>query len=364
MALLLLMKSHLAPKQTLTAITVNHALRTSSAAEARQVKSWCKALGIKHISLTWKHGEITSGIQAKARTARYDLMAKWCHKHKVNALLTAHTKEDQAETVAMRMARTNSAKSLSAIWSETEIHGLKVLRPLLTAKREDLRNDLNARGQPWLEDPSNQDPRFERVRLRQAGVSAALAATATKAQIKIKAASAAAQKWIAKNARRDASSMIEFEARGLTKLSGNAQDEALIRLIEAVGGKAPERAKREALLTWLEAPTNARRSLGGAIFIIRKNIVRIGREPARIDSKPVQLAPRKAALWDNRFLAQGPKGSTIISKATVKSLKRIKNLPAFVDLGLPVIITQNQVLATPFFSHHPQAKLTLFSKTK
>lgn len=362
MALLLLMKHHLAPTQKLSALTVDHALRKTSATEARQVKSWCKALGIAHSTLKWQHGEIKTGIQAKARAARYQLMADHCAKHKITALLTAHTKDDQAETVAMRMARTNSTKSLSAIWPETQVGDLVILRPVLSIRREKLRDYLITNDQAWLEDPSNSDPRFERARLRGAGVKLSLAGTANQAQRKIKSAQLAAQKWLSQNLRRDLSSMVEFETEAFTKLSLAIQDEALIRIIEMLGGKVPELAKRQALLNWLETPTAARRSLGGVIFALRKNLVLVGREPSRISASTNQLSPTKSLLWDNRFLVSGPKGSTITFKAKVKALKRIKNLPAFVDQGLPVIMAGDEVLATPHFSFHQKAKLTLPAK--
>ncbi len=361
MALLLMVRTALAHNQVLTALTVDHALRKNSAAEARKVKTWCKARGITHVTLKWNHEGVNSGIQAKARQARYDLMTQWCHKHGLPVLLTAHTKEDQAETVAMRSLRTDSAKSLAAIWPETEINGLKVWRPLLAYRRTDLRNYLFEQKQDWIEDPSNSDPRFERVRLRQAGISNLLAARATIAQLKVKSAAAQAAKWFINHIKRDASSMVEFDPISFKELNIDAQDASIIRLIETVGGKPPERAKRLALLQWLAKPNTPRRSLGGAIFVVRKAAIIIGREPARITEGPINLT-LKPLLWDNRFLATGPKGSTIASKASFNSMERIENLPAFVDQGLPVIMFHREVMATPFFSHHPQAKLTLVEK--
>src|SRR5471032_2498001 len=112
----------------------------------------------------------------------------------------------------MRMARTSSAKSLSAIWLETEIAGLVILRSLLSARREQCRGYHTINDQAWLEDPSNTDPRFERARLRAAGVALSLAGTATKAQRKTKSTQLATQKWLTKNLHRDVSSMVEFDA--------------------------------------------------------------------------------------------------------------------------------------------------------
>ena len=66
-----------AMKKDFVALTVDHTLRKSSAAEARKVKRWCKALGVEHHTLKWRHGEVATGLQAKARNARYDLMTGW-----------------------------------------------------------------------------------------------------------------------------------------------------------------------------------------------------------------------------------------------------------------------------------------------
>ena len=359
MALLLMVQQHLTPGQSLTALTVDHALRKGSAAEARQVKEWCGALGIKHLTLKWKHEAITSGLQAKARAARYDLMTGWCRKNGATALLTAHTKEDQAETVAMRGFRTQSAKSLAGIWPETEMHGVKIWRPLLSFTRNTLRKFLMAQDQQWLEDPSNSDPRFERVRLRQSGISNKLADIASRSQRKVRTAKTKAETWVSKHTRQDLSGMVEFAPMSFAVLSEEAKDEALVQLIQSVGGVAPERAKRQAMLKWIALPSSPRRSLGGAIFGARKGKFVIGREPSRIVAGTPNLSPTRAILWDNRFWVTGPKGSTVTSKAKVKSLKRIKQLPAFIDLGLPVILADDQVLATPFFSHHPKAKVIL-----
>ena len=362
MALLLMLHQHLRQDQSLTGLTVDHQLRSGSAAEAHQVKSWCKALGLAHKTLNWKHAKITTGLQAKARAARYRLMAQHCAKHKIEALLTAHTLEDQAETVAMRKVRTSSPKSLSGIWPKTEIDGFPILRPLLNFRCAELRDFLLAHNQSWLEDPSNQDPRFERIRLRYSGVSPTLAKTATAAQKHMRSATAKAKRWLAKHTLQDASSMVQFSADTFLALPALAQDEALLLLIAMVGGKAPERAKRLSHLRWLQTPSEARRSLGGTIFARRKNMILLGREPARITPTPAALSPTKALLWDKRFMALGPRGSSVKAKASLKTLKRNKSLPAFVDAGLPIILAGETVLATPFASYHPKAKLTLLTK--
>jgi len=345
---------------SVVALTVNHALRKEAAAEARKVAAWCRALGIEHQTLKWKHDGVTSGLQAKARAARYDLMSAWCGKHGVEALLTAHTADDQAETVAMRSRRTSSDKSLAAIWPETNWNGIRILRPLLDITRAELRDYLTIIGQDWIEDPSNHDSKFERVRIREQAPSLALAKTANAAQSKIRRAQSESSVWMKRHAVIGPSGMISIPTSALASLSNSARDEALITLIAKAGGTTPERAKREALSHWLASSESGRRTLGGALFAKRKSQTIIAREPGRIATVPLELSPRANILWDKRFLVSGPKGSTITSKASIKSLKRLEDIPAFVDAGLPVILNANgELLADISGSHHPAAKIKL-----
>lgn len=138
------------------ALTIDHGLRDGSRAEADQVARWCAGLGIPHHILAWAGAKPATGIQAKAREARYDLLTRWCTAHCVSVLLTAHTLDDQAETVLMRKRRTASAASLAAIWPERPWNGVRLLRPLLAVRREALRNFLRGLGQGWLEDPATR----------------------------------------------------------------------------------------------------------------------------------------------------------------------------------------------------------------
>ena len=151
-----------------TVLTVDHGLRTGSAAEAQQVGQWSAGLGLQHVLLRWDAAKPVTALQAKARAARYDLMTNWCDAQGVAWLLTAHTLDDQAETVLMRLARTSSIDSLAGIPAVGQWCGVGLFRPLLGLRREALRAALRARGVPWIDDPSNTDERFERVRIRQA----------------------------------------------------------------------------------------------------------------------------------------------------------------------------------------------------
>jgi tRNA(Ile)-lysidine synthase len=150
------------------ALTVDHDLRPESAVEARQVGEWARAHGIDHHVLRWQDQKSATGLQAAARKARYDLMMDWCRKAGVLHLATAHQHDDQRETVAMRLARGGASEmGLSGMSLIVPRDGVRLLRPLLPVPGALLRHFLTARGQAWIEDPSNQQTRFERIRWRQ-----------------------------------------------------------------------------------------------------------------------------------------------------------------------------------------------------
>lgn len=148
------------------AVTVDHGLRTGSAAEAQAVATLCQSLGVSHDILHWR-GDKSGNLQCAARDARRRLIAEWA-QDRAQAVILAHTIEDQAETVLLNIARGSGVDGLSAMPTRLMRDGVTWLRPLLGTQREALREVLRARGIGWADDPSNDDPRFDRVRLRQA----------------------------------------------------------------------------------------------------------------------------------------------------------------------------------------------------
>ncbi|MGB1539428.1 MAG: tRNA lysidine(34) synthetase TilS [Rickettsiales bacterium] len=176
---------------TLHALTVDHGLREDSAEEAAQVAQWLGQQGIPHHTLTLNlQNASENNLQAAAREGRYDAMAHWCKAHEVAHLLIAHHLEDQAETFLIRLGRGSGVDGLSAMQPATHRDGITLLRPLLSTSKADLRDFLKAQNQSWIEDPSNQNPAFTRIRMRallplleEAGISAqTLANTATRMQ--------------------------------------------------------------------------------------------------------------------------------------------------------------------------------------
>ena len=333
-----------AMRQDFVALTVDHALRKSSATEARKVKSWCKAIGIAHHTLKWRHSKVSTGLQAKARKARYDLMTAWCTKRGIDILLTAHTADDQAETVAMRKKRTSSPASLAGIWPEAEWNGIRILRPLLSKRHKALRDYLITSGQEWIEDESNNNEKFERVRIRNTSPNIALANSAILAQKLVTAAKREARNWMTKNLRITEAGLVRFPASSFAALRDLTRDEALQKIITLCGGAATELAKRHELVNWLNKPDSSRRTLGRVVFAKTKNEICAVREAARIDVKPQLVGSRKSVIWDNRFCITAPKGSSIIAKMNAKGMKRNDKLPFYVDQTLPVVRLPNNIL--------------------
>ncbi len=144
-------------------------------------------MGLKAHALAWKGAKPGSDIEAAARAARYGLMGRWCKAHGVDALYVGHTLDDQAETFLLRLARGSGLDGLAAMRpiAPFPVEGLfrcTSCSSLIGLDRAALRAHLAARGRDWIEDPMNADPRFGRVRIREALVSLA-AAGLTKSRI-------------------------------------------------------------------------------------------------------------------------------------------------------------------------------------
>jgi tRNA(Ile)-lysidine synthase len=153
------------------ALIVDHGLRPESATEAGVTRERLAALDIEAEILPWSGAKPATRVQQLAREARYRLMFEACRRHGILHLMTAHHADDQAETVAMRAARDSGPDGLAGMAALVEHRDARLLRPLLSVPRDRLTATLQARGIGWIEDPSNQDRRFERVRVRQDGVA-------------------------------------------------------------------------------------------------------------------------------------------------------------------------------------------------
>ncbi len=154
------------------ALTVDHCLRDAAADEAKQVALWMSAAKIPHSTLQWDEGRAYRGrpgsAQGAARDARYALMLDWCVVNGASHLFLAHHADDQAETFLLRLARGSGVDGLAAMAPLSERAGIGLARPLLALSKTRLVAFCEQAGQPWIEDPSNRDGAYARVRFRAA----------------------------------------------------------------------------------------------------------------------------------------------------------------------------------------------------
>ena len=148
------------------AVVIDHGLRDGSAEVAATATEAAASLGTIPVVLEWRGWQGQGNLQEVARTARRELLSNYAREHGIPAVLLGHTLDDQAETFLMRLARGSGVEGLSGMAREIDVDRTRFLRPLLSVRRETLRDFLRERGIAWAEDPSNDDPRFDRVRMR------------------------------------------------------------------------------------------------------------------------------------------------------------------------------------------------------
>ena len=290
-------------------LTVDHGLRPESGVEAATVGHWLAARGIPHAVLSWEGEKPPAGVQEAARAARYRLLGAWCAARGCLHLLTAHQREDQAETYLIRRRAGSGGDGLAGIAAVRELPRLRLVRPLLGVPRARLAALLAAEGQHWLHDPSNRNPAFERARLRMRCDAAALARALAEV------AGHAAQRIARERTLADLlARAVSLHPGGFALVepgpivgAGELGERALDRIVATIGGaRYPLRRERLARLraALAEAPARAR-TLGGCRFVPWRGLLLVVREPARA-APPVQLQPGGTVTWDGRFAASLP----------------------------------------------------------
>jgi tRNA(Ile)-lysidine synthase len=296
-------------------LTVDHGLRRDSADETRIVASWLAARAIPHDILRWAGPKPTSGIQEAAREARYRLLASWCREHGVLHLLTAHHLQDQIETHLIRRRAGSGIEGLAGMSGVRELEGCRLVRPMLAVPRERLAALLTAEGQPFLRDPSNLNPVFERARLRldlvekspsplaveRVGVRGLAAEVRACARERI-AREQALDRLIARAVWLHPAGFGVLDPTVLAAAGPETGTKLLSRVVLCLGGsRYPARAARLARL-WAALAQEKRRTrtLGGCRFVPWRGRLLVLRELAAAEA-PSALEPGGDLRWDRRF---------------------------------------------------------------
>ncbi len=349
----------------LTVLTVDHGLRAEAADEAQRVAGWTQRLGLEHHCLRWQADKPVSGVQATARQARYGLMSDWCLEHGATGIVTAHTANDQAETLVMRLARGSGVDGLAGMMPET-LTPWPMLRPLLGVTRERLQATLTAQRHDWIDDPSNEDVAFERIRVRKGMAKLSglgldvesLALSARRLGRARQALDAAASDLMASVLTCHPEGYGEVELEELLGAPEEVQLRVLQKLVWQFGSHdMPKLAALERAANWLVDGNDRARCISGCRIVRRKHRLVFGREPGRIAAAPLALtlAGSKAdALWDRRFrvVVHGARAADRLSVVPFAALdgersSKSVDMPAFVRDSLPAVLNRGALHCVP-----------------
>jgi tRNA(Ile)-lysidine synthase len=370
-------------------VTVDHALRPEAAAEAKAVAQAATKLGLPAEILTWQGPVPQSGIQAAARALRYELLLgraiELCQGTGKAALVTAHHMDDLAETVLMRLARGAGVDGLSAMQGIGQHRsGVAIVRPFLDVPKSRLKATLVARGHEWIEDPSNLNPKFERVRLREAEaarVALGLTTGALNRTARRMVRARTALEGIVDKVMAPRLSEFRLTQFGvyvwpaqLSELPDEIGIRLLMRVLKAVGGREEQirLSKVERLYGRLTDPVFAGVTLGncilepiGAAASEQKGIA-IYREPGRSGLPTIETDLASPVVWDNRFevTASVPlQGKIIIRPLVRRDLSVLGNdicddypdIPYKAWLATPVVELENGIVWHPALNVHEGA---------
>lgn len=331
-------------------VTVDHGLRAGAADEIALVAGQAARLGIAHTVLTWTWDR-QGNLQAAARAGRWHAIQKWAEAAHIDTIFLGHTEDDQLETLLMRLARGSGIDGLTAMARADWRDGLRVVRPLLDMSREMLRGWLRTEGIAWCDDPSNDDPRFDRVRARQMfaqletlGLSRKrLLQTVNHMQAAHVSLQRAAQDFARRHVRQDTGDLI-FDAAALALDNEDAPRRVLAAGFSWVGGGA-YRPRFDSLL---EAAQKAAKggvaTLAGCILSANPGGgARLTREvsatrPIHRDS--TAFSDVAGVIWDRRWFLDG----AIETGLTFRALGAgVSQCPDWRNIGLP----RQSLLASP-----------------
>ena len=334
------------------ALTLDHCLNPQSAAWTAAAGEMARAQGADWQPLVWADAAAGAALQERARMARHALLAEAARKAGAGMLLLGHTADDAAENHWMRQQGTPVGRlrelAVSPVWPQGR--GITLLRPLLGITRADLRSWLKAQGVGWIDDPANADPRFGRIRARQALEGEGVVPLDTQSCVALPDAGPWADAGVFRFSR-------QALARSPRALS--------VALVCAAGASVPPRGpRRDALFQRLTDGGDGTAVLGGARVERAGDNVLIFREAGeqkRSGLGPLALTPEQSAVWDGRFLFtahcagwQVLPASGNLSRLNGLARRGLAALPPAARASLPVL---HNVLSGLTVLAHPEVSV-------
>lgn len=313
--------------------SVDHGLRPEAAGEVEMVLARARELGLPARGLVWQGAKPRTGLSEAARQARYGLIGAAMAADSASVLLTGHHRNDQAETVMMRMAHGSGIEGLRGMAAFAQVEGVRVHRPLLDVDPSILEAVVQAAKLAPALDPSNHDEHYERVRWRKAmpqlaalGLDAAVIATLAQRMGEADAAIAQmAEACFAEMVRLDGFGAARIELAPLLGLSPAIATRLLGRVLNIVGGRQKPRAlgqveRLRQLIVMGELPKST--TVLGCVVRIKDEALAVAREPGRSVPDDAVLAPHGELVWDERFRIINGSGDTDLTASVADYLPR------------------------------------------
>lgn len=367
MALALLLKEWCdANSSSLIALSVDHGLRKEAKDETQKVKNWLSRFDIQTEILTLKDIETKSGLQENARQARYDILSEFCAEKKIETLFIGHHAKDQIETVLQRLVSGSGLDGLRGMDEVTMIsETLSLVRPFLGFEKQELLDFLKENKQEWIEDPSNQNEDFTRIRLRklatelqEEGLDAKrIQKLSHRLNRSIEALDFYVEDAFSKFVMCYETGYLDIQRQEFSNLPEEIQLRLLIKVMHLVSGREDDYLRLKKLETLHEGIISSlsdKRTLMGCVFdFTSKDTIRLF---AEVSKDPVL----KNGIWDDRFIIEGQGNLKIrpFQESDVAFFKEnakaaIWNaIPTAIRMTLPVFCKENgEIMGNPLLGY-------------
>lgn len=293
--------------------SLDHRLRPEAAAEVEMVLREATHIGLEARGLVWSADKPETGISEASRAARYTLIGQAMAQDGASVLLTAHHRSDQAETVLMRMAHGSGIEGLKGMAALSQVEGVFVFRPLLDIDQKHLIALVAQEGMSAAQDPSNDDPSYERVRWRKLLPALAAEGLDGLALSRFAQRMAEADLAIGQMANAAFDELVDLDGFGAATISRDAfaalspaiGRRLLARVLSVVGGRQKPRALGQVDRLYdsiIDNNLNRAATTLGTVTRVREKTLIISREPGRTLPDDAPLPPSSTLNWDERFL--------------------------------------------------------------
>jgi tRNA(Ile)-lysidine synthase len=345
----------------ISAVTVDHSLRAESRAEAEGVGALCGALDIPHDILTWSRPEGAGNLAALARDGRYALMAQWARTNGIDGIALGHTIDDNAENFLMRLGRSAGVDGLAEMKTRFKRDGIVWARPIWQQQRAELRCYLERHNVTWVDDPSNDDPRYSRTLVRRALPAFEEIGITPETLHHSAFALRQARDALAFYTHQEAQTHIIQEGGDLLiperirpPIPVDIERRLTVAALQWVGSSLYPPRKMPVAGLAVELQQQQRMTLSGCLIMRRKGQLRITREYNAVKD----MRGPTNAVWDSRWHLDGPHADDLEVRALGEGVSelpdwRATGIPRPSLMASPSVWRGDTLLAVPLAQYNP-----------